>query len=65
MTTSSIQIAGAEDFPTRSTGGYAHDGIEELRLILAREQCRVVAYDEAAIVGESLIEFFEVLAAVS
>ena len=36
--------------------------IEQLRAILESEQCRPVTYDEALEVGESLINFFEVLA---
>lgn len=38
------------------------DRIESLRLILEREQHRPVTYGEALEVGESLINFFEVLA---
>lgn len=40
----------------------APDSVELLRQILTKEQRREVAYDEAASIGESLIEFFEVLA---
>lgn len=36
--------------------------IESLRLILEREQCRAVTYEEAQEVGDSLINFFELLA---
>lgn len=36
--------------------------IETLRLILEREQRRPVSYAEAAGIGESLMNFFEVLA---
>jgi hypothetical protein len=36
--------------------------IESLRRILETEQCRPIAYEEALEVGESLINFFEVLA---
>ena len=36
--------------------------IEQLRLILENEQCRPITYDEALEVGESLVNFFEVLA---
>jgi hypothetical protein len=35
--------------------------IELLRRILTRQQHREVIYDEAALIGESLIEFFEIL----
>ena len=37
-------------------------GIEKLRQILISEQLKDVSYDEAKYIGESLIEFFEVLA---
>ena len=36
--------------------------IESLRLILEREQCRLVTYEEAQEVGDSLIAFYELLA---
>ena len=36
--------------------------IESLRQILEAEQCRPVTYEEALEIGESLINFFEVLA---
>jgi hypothetical protein len=36
--------------------------IERLRAILESEQCRPITFDEALEVGESLINFFEVLA---
>lgn len=39
------------------------DRIESLRLILEREQGRSIAYSEALEVAESLISFYEVLAA--
>ncbi len=35
--------------------------IEVLRQILGNEQRRDVSYDEAAEIGESLVQFFEVL----
>ena len=38
------------------------DRIESLRIILEREQHRSVTYSEAAEIGESLIDFFVVLA---
>lgn len=38
------------------------DRIESLRLILETEQGRLVTYEEALEVGESLISFFEALA---
>lgn len=62
MTTSTIQLAGAEGLPTQSTA-YESDSLEALRQILVKEQHREVAYEEAANIGVSLIEFFEVLAA--
>lgn len=38
------------------------DNVELLREILTREQHREVTYDEAIDIGESLLDFFEVLA---
>lgn len=40
-------------------------GIEKLRQILISEQLKDITYDEAKYIGESLIEFFEVLASPS
>jgi hypothetical protein len=37
------------------------DRIESLRLILERQQSRVVTRDEASEIGESLIVFYEIL----
>jgi hypothetical protein len=37
------------------------DRIESLRLILERQQSRVVTRDEASELGESLIVFYEIL----
>ena len=39
-----------------------HDRIEDLRLILEREQQRSISLAEAQEVGESLLAFFELLA---
>ena len=39
-----------------------NDRTERLRLILEHEQGRPISYDEAQELGESLINFFEVLA---
>ena len=39
--------------------------IELLCQILTRQQHREVIYDEAALIGESLIEFFEILSEVA
>jgi hypothetical protein len=36
--------------------------IESLRLILEKEQCRPITYDEALEVGRSLVRFFKALA---
>ena len=38
------------------------DNVEVLRQILARQQQREIGYDEAQDIGDSLIEFYEVLA---
>jgi hypothetical protein len=40
----------------------ATDNVEVLRQILAKQQQRHVGYDEAREIGDSLIEFYEVLA---
>lgn len=39
------------------------NGIESLRLILEREQGRPFAFEEASDVAESMLSFYEVLAA--
>lgn len=38
------------------------DNVEVLRRILATQQQREIGYDEAQEIGDSLIEFYEVLA---
>ena len=38
------------------------DNVEVLRLILTKEQRREVTFDEAQAIGESLVEFYQVLA---
>ena len=43
----------------------ATDNVEVLRQILARQEQREIAYDEAQEVARSLIEFFQVLAEVN
>jgi len=40
------------------------DDFEVLRQILSHEQHREITYDEASDIGESLIEFFKLLAGV-
>ena len=45
-----------------STETLSTDSIEVLRKILETKQKRSISYDEALEVGESLINFFEVLA---
>lgn len=41
--------------------GMVVDRIESLRLILERQQSKVVTRDEASEIGESLIVFYEIL----
>ncbi len=38
------------------------DSVEQLRRILSRQQQRLVNYDEAQEVGNSLIDFYQILA---
>jgi hypothetical protein len=38
------------------------DGVETLRQIIARQELREVGYDEAHEIGNSLLEFYEILA---
>jgi hypothetical protein len=61
MATSTIQSAGIELLPLNSAAE-TDDSVELLRQILAKEQRREVAYDEAADIGDMLIQFYEVLA---
>lgn len=39
-----------------------YDEVEALRLILENEQKRVITYDEALEIGESLVSYFKILA---
>ena len=57
MTLLTTEIAKVESVPSQDA-----DNIEVLRRILAKEQCRDVTYDEAQAIGESLVEFYRVLA---
>jgi hypothetical protein len=50
----SAQLQGADEAGS--------DRVEVLRRILATEQQRDIAYDEAREIGDSLIEFYQVLA---
>ena len=43
-------------------GTKQHDEVEALRLILENEQKRVITYDEALEIGESLVSYFKTLA---
>lgn len=38
------------------------DRVESLRLLLERQQQRAISYEEALDVGETLVNFFELLA---
>ena len=40
-----------------------NSSVESLRLILEREQSRTVTYEEATLVSESLVSFYELLVA--
>lgn len=59
MKTMTRQTVRESNFPP---SGEAEDSIERLRGILASQQQRPVAYSEAQEVGNSLVEFYELLA---
>lgn len=59
------QLKPEASLPLADTLVAIPDSIELLRQILTKEQHREIAYDEAAVIGESLLEFFEVLAEAS
>jgi hypothetical protein len=61
MQQSNNQLTIMEERPFRGASDSQKTSIERLRQILTNEQHREVVYDEALSIGESLIEFFQVL----
>ncbi len=56
------QLEITKNVPSLNTTEPIHDNIETLRHILSEQQQRHVGYSEAQKIGESLIEFYQVLA---
>jgi hypothetical protein len=61
MKQSNNQLAVTDRTVSENASNAQSASIEHLRQILIAEQHREVVYDEALSIGESLIEFFQVL----
>jgi len=65
MITSNNQLKTTENSLLPDVINTDNKNIELLRQILTKQQHREVIYDEAVLIGESLIEFFEILSEAS